>query len=406
MSVQVKTRRDTAANIATAAGASGELWVDTTNNRVVVNDGTTVGGFPAARLSEVATASRTSVSDVSYTALSTDRIIAYSALTASRVVTLPAASSFQPGVVLWVLDETGACSGSVVITINRSGSDTIDGSTSQLIDMAYGAMAFTSNGSSKWTIVHGEPNISPATIGVNTAPDTTNKLSVSSSAILFNNIGTNIQVKVNKNAAGNSGSFLFQTGFSGRAEIGCTGDDDFHFKTSPNGSSFVDALILGSAAGLVTLPQGQLKYPNSPNPSTDAHTLDQYEEGTWTPALAIGGSTTGITYSTQAGTYVKIGQLVNCWMAIALTSIGSSTGTVTISGLPYTVQATNAGSVLMVYASGLNMLSATPVIGYAGITTTIINLGYATMAGFAYLQNTHISNTTVLHLAINYRSAT
>jgi hypothetical protein len=55
MSVQVKRRRDTAANIAAAsfAPASGELVVDTTNNRVLVGDGSTIGGWPAAKLSEV-----------------------------------------------------------------------------------------------------------------------------------------------------------------------------------------------------------------------------------------------------------------------------------------------------------------------------------------------------------------
>lgn len=53
MSVQVKRRRDTAANVAAYAGAQGELIVDTTNNRVTVHDGATAGGFTAAKLSEV-----------------------------------------------------------------------------------------------------------------------------------------------------------------------------------------------------------------------------------------------------------------------------------------------------------------------------------------------------------------
>lgn len=53
MSVQVKRRRDTAANVAAYTGAQGELIVDTTNNRVTVHDGATAGGFAAARLSEV-----------------------------------------------------------------------------------------------------------------------------------------------------------------------------------------------------------------------------------------------------------------------------------------------------------------------------------------------------------------
>jgi len=50
---QLQFRRGTAAQLATFAGAPGEVVVDTTNNRVVVCDGSTVGGFPAAKLSEV-----------------------------------------------------------------------------------------------------------------------------------------------------------------------------------------------------------------------------------------------------------------------------------------------------------------------------------------------------------------
>ena len=57
MSIQVKRRRDTAANIASFTPAQGELIVDTTNNRVIVGDGSTAGGFPAAKLSEVWTVS-------------------------------------------------------------------------------------------------------------------------------------------------------------------------------------------------------------------------------------------------------------------------------------------------------------------------------------------------------------
>ncbi len=53
MSVQVKRRREAASFLSTYIGAQGELLVDTTNNRVAVQDGATPGGFPAAKLSEV-----------------------------------------------------------------------------------------------------------------------------------------------------------------------------------------------------------------------------------------------------------------------------------------------------------------------------------------------------------------
>ena len=60
-------------------------------------------------------------------------------------------------------------------------------------------------------------------------------------------------MKVNKNAATDTASFLFQTNFSGRAEMGTTGDDDFHFKVSPDGTAFTEAILINKTTGLVTL---------------------------------------------------------------------------------------------------------------------------------------------------------
>ena len=153
MSVQVKHRRDTAANIAGFTPAQGELIVDTTNNRVIVGDGATAGGFAAAKLSEALTVARHAVADAAYTALTTDRLIAYTSLTAARTVTLPAASAYPAGVQLTVIDESGACAPSKAITLARAGSDTINGATSTALLSAYGYVALESNGSNAWTII-------------------------------------------------------------------------------------------------------------------------------------------------------------------------------------------------------------------------------------------------------------
>ncbi|MGA3308680.1 MAG: hypothetical protein ABSD08_08700 [Xanthobacteraceae bacterium] len=151
--VQVQYRRGTSSQVAAFTGAQGEMVVDTTNNRVVVQDGSTEGGWPAAKLSEVITNMRTAVSDANYTAQTTDRLIAYTAITAARTVTLPAAASFPTGTRLLVVDESGSCSATDTITISRAGSDTISGATSAVLNMAYGYVAMESNGSNAWTIV-------------------------------------------------------------------------------------------------------------------------------------------------------------------------------------------------------------------------------------------------------------
>ncbi len=153
MSEQLQLRRGTAAQIATFTGAQGELVVDTTNNRLVLQDGATAGGFPIPRLAEVIANTRTSVSDSAYSAMTTDRTIAYVQLTAPRVVTLPGAAAFPTGTRLLVVDETGACSAANTITLAPSATDTINGGSSIAVNVPYGYVAVESNGASGWTVV-------------------------------------------------------------------------------------------------------------------------------------------------------------------------------------------------------------------------------------------------------------
>lgn len=93
-------------------------------------------------------------------------------------------------------------------------------------------------------------------VGVNATADNTNRLSVSAPATLFNNVGNGHQVKVNKAASGDTASLLFQTGWSGRAEMGTTGSDNFEIKVSADGSSFHQALVTDAATGSVSFPSG------------------------------------------------------------------------------------------------------------------------------------------------------
>jgi len=255
MSVQVKRRRDTAANLASFTGAQAELLVDTTNNRVQVHDGVTPGGWPAAKLAEVVTNTRVAVADANYTALATDRLVAYTALTAARTVTLPAAASFPAGATLTVVDESGACSATKTITVSRAGSDTIDGAASFVIDAAYAGLEIESNGSSAWTILAPKPNLQASLVGIGTPPDPNNPLSVYGAAALFNG-PANCNLTINKGgsvgASADTASLIFEDGFSGRAQMGLNGSDNFSFKVSANGSSWTTAIAIDAATGAPT----------------------------------------------------------------------------------------------------------------------------------------------------------
>lgn len=104
--------------------------------------------------------------------------------------------------------------------------------------------------------------INPATggkVGINTTADDANRLAVKSDAVLFSHDdvtpGSGDQRTVlNKATAGDTASFLFQTGFSGRAEMGTTGDDDFRFKVSPDGSTWHEAIVVDKDTGAVGFP--------------------------------------------------------------------------------------------------------------------------------------------------------
>jgi hypothetical protein len=110
-------------------------------------------------------------------------------------------------------------------------------------------------------------------LGVNATADATNKLTVSSSAILFNHAGAGSQVKVNKNAAGDTASHLFQTDFSGRAEFGLTGSDDFSVKVSADGSAWHDVLSADRASGRMTIAKAPTVTDEAPASLTYAASL-------------------------------------------------------------------------------------------------------------------------------------
>lgn len=85
----------------------------------------------------------------------------------------------------------------------------------------------------------------------------------------------------------------------------------------------------------LNLSVGQLKFPAAQNASADANTLDDYEEGTFTPTIA-GFTTPGTgTYTTQQGTYTKVGNAVHFTTTLIWTA-HTGTGATVVAGLPFT----------------------------------------------------------------------
>jgi hypothetical protein len=115
-----------------------------------------------------------------------------------------------------------------------------------------------------------------------------------------------------------------------------------------------------------------ITFPASQSASSDANTLDDYEEGTFTPT-ALGGTTAGTTtYFYAQGAYTKIGRCVTATVRMAW-SVLTGTGDLRLGGLPFTSGATYEYS-CAVLTSELNWPTAGSPVGFLDANSTFINI--------------------------------
>jgi hypothetical protein len=129
-------------------------------------------------------------------------------------------------------------------------------------------------------------------------------------------------------------------------------------------------------------------FPATQVPSAGANTLDDYEEGTWTGALACGTSGTITLMTTvKTGSYTKIGRIVVATGAFRVDSVSSPVGTLTLSGLPFAVASVNSG-----YGSASIMITGLA----SGATTSIVT---RINAGESAIQISKYINGSIADLA-------
>lgn len=153
-----------------------------------------------------------------------------------------------------------------------------------------------------------------------------------------------------------------------------------------------------SLSAALDLASGQIAFPASQSASAGANTLDDYEEGTWTPDLQFGAAKVGITYTNRSGTYTKIGRLVALNFNFLLSSKGSSTGNAQTYGLPFTVSAEFYAG--MYYCAGFSSVTGVP---YGDLQSTYCEFRQMTTAAAAStLTNSNFGSTTNPYLSGYY----
>tara|TARA_B100001057_G_scaffold445887_1_gene483918 strand:+ start:73 stop:642 length:570 start_codon:yes stop_codon:yes gene_type:complete len=113
--------------------------------------------------------------------------------------------------------------------------------------------------------------------------------------------------------------------------------------------------------------------------NTDVNTLDDYEEGTWTPVYQPQtGSFTSITHDRQIGRYVKIGKAVYIkgYIRTDAVNVGSSSGAIFIGGLPFTSDSTTYNVSLISGLQATEWAGENPLGGYIDNNLSVIRLFY------------------------------
>jgi hypothetical protein len=111
-----------------------------------------------------------------------------------------------------------------------------------------------------------------------------------------------------------------------------------------------------------------ITFPATQSASSDANTLDDYEEGTWTATITTTGGS--VTIGSQTCTYTKVGRLVTLNGIISVSGISSPTGQLTITGLPFTPAVADQGG-SNVYMAGVAATSATSFYSEVGTAPRI-----------------------------------
>ena len=198
--------------------------------------------------------------------------------------------------------------------------------------------------------------INGATIGATTA-STGNFTTLGATGVATFSAGTVSSPAITTTGDTNTGIF-----FPAADTIAFTEGGVESMRIDSSGNVLVGITSARANAGDVQVSKG-ISFPATQSAQSDANTLDDYEEGTWTPT--IGASTTlptSVTYVTQTGRYTKIGRMVSIQGRLQISAISGGVGNFAINGLPFANSANIVGAGLS-WFSNVNLSSGYTTAG-------------------------------------------
>lgn len=169
-------------------------------------------------------------------------------------------------------------------------------------------------------------------------------------------------------------------------------------------STLQSASTIGVGGATPAASGAGITFPATQSASSSANTLDDYEEGSFTPVLQFGGLSAGQTYLYQTGRYVKIGKNVYINLYIYMSDIGTSTGNARIAGLPFPTESVS-GYDYYIPAGMRNKFTLTSgslPYGYIGQGYSEIDLYQTSTSGGGPFQLTKSSFANLFEVNFNF----
>jgi hypothetical protein len=123
-----------------------------------------------------------------------------------------------------------------------------------------------------------------------------------------------------------------------------------------NSGTVISASTIGVGGATPSTSGAGITFPATQSASSDANTLDDYEEGTWTPTFrATGSALSSVTYTVQNGRYTKIGRTVFIECYLRFTAYSGGSGNASVAGLPFTSVSSSFGCMSIGETAGLTV---------------------------------------------------
>lgn len=249
----------------------------------------------------------------------------------------------------------------------------------------------------------------PAANQVGLASNGTKALVLASSGLL--NAYNNLNMRFYTGSEGNYG-FIRNNGAttSNSMEFGANGVvmrlDDNYAATFLNGSAAQEAIVNQYGVGLGTATPSSgigITFPATQSASSNANTLDDYEEGTWTPVIKFGSTTATLTSSSAS--YTKVGRVVTLMIEAYVTNLNGGTGGFSLTNFPFNAYSYNRQTVAQFY---FQFMSASFPAGdkFAFIqpndSTLAVNYFTGSSGTAGSLDNTHFTTSSYVYASIIY----